>query len=220
MPESVYIEEGINRHKAAKGDRIVAESGGEIRLKSGAKFVADAGAIMNLSDEILDGSDLALADAKVFIGNADGAATAVTPSGDWTISNTGVATIGAAKVTPSKTSTGVARGKGASYLVDATGAQTALLAASAAGETRHVMGRILVDTVFANGDGAQPVFIIGETGTTNKFVANTVLVDASAGAVFTFAGTLTAEAALFVTATAGTGTATGAITVNVIAVAE
>jgi hypothetical protein len=41
----------------------------------------------------------ALADGKIYVGNVSGIGTAVTPSGDVTISNTGVFTIGAAKVT-------------------------------------------------------------------------------------------------------------------------
>lgn len=44
-------------------------------------------------------ASLALANGKILVGDAGGAAAAATPSGDVTISNTGVTAIGAAKVT-------------------------------------------------------------------------------------------------------------------------
>lgn len=46
---------------------------------------------------------LTLASGEIYVGDAGGTATAVTPSGDVTISNTGVTTIGAKKVTAAMT---------------------------------------------------------------------------------------------------------------------
>lgn len=76
-----------------------------------------------------------------------------------------------------------------------------------------VIGQLKVDTTFAAGDGAAPTFIIGETGTTNKFM--TTKSTGTAGDVVSFSGTLTAGKELIVTQTAATGTtSTGAVTVN------
>lgn len=111
-----------------------------------------------------------------------------------------------------------ARGAGAtaSYIKTTDGVQTSLLTSSTV--DRLVMGVITVTTAFANGDGAQPTFKIGQTGSDAKFVATTVLTSAAAGATFAFAGTLNLGKDLFVTAATGTGTTeTGAITVTVFA---
>jgi len=109
-------------------------------------------------------------------------------------------------------------GEIASYTRATTGVQT-LLAASTV--TRVVMIHVLVDTVFANGDGAQPTFSFGQTGTAAKFGATSLLTGAAAGTKIVLAGELTAGAALIITAVAATGTtSTGAITVTGIAVPE
>lgn len=82
-----------------------------------------------------------------------------------------------------------------------------------------VSGQLIVDTTFAAGDGAAPAFVIGQTGTTNKFMASKNT--GTAGDVVNFTGTLTAGAALIVTQTAATGTtSTGAVTVNAIVVTK
>jgi len=47
-----------------------------------------------------------LADGKIWVGNAGGAATAVTPSGDVTMSNAGVTAIGATKITDAMINSG------------------------------------------------------------------------------------------------------------------
>jgi hypothetical protein len=108
-------------------------------------------------------------------------------------------------------------GATAAYAKTTDGAQT-LLAANASTEgDRTVLIIINVDEVFADGDGGQTVFIAGQTGTTNKFMANTVLNDAAAGTVLVLAGTLTEETALLVTGTPATGTGTGGISVTVLA---
>jgi hypothetical protein len=59
--------------------------------------------------EALSGAGVSLNSGEILVGNADDAATAVTPSGDVTVSNTGVLTIGAKKVTAAKTA--IADGK-------------------------------------------------------------------------------------------------------------
>jgi len=59
--------------------------------------------------EALSGAGVSLNSGEILVGNAADAATAVTPSGDVTVSNTGVLTIGAKKVTAAKTA--LAEGK-------------------------------------------------------------------------------------------------------------
>ncbi len=103
----------------------------------------------------------------------------------------------------------------ASYPLTTSGVQTLLAAVP---NDRTVIISVQVTQVFANGDGAQPTFSIGQTGTAAKFAATSVFTNAAAGATFSFAGTLTGGTALIVTAVAGTGTTeTGAIRVTVIA---
>lgn len=87
----------------------------------------------------------------------------------------------------------------------------------AAAVNRVVLGQLVVDTTFAAGDGAAPSFVIGQTGTTNKFLASKST--GTAGDLVNFSGVLTAGAALIVTQVAATGTtSTGAVTVNAIVV--
>lgn len=105
----------------------------------------------------------------------------------------------------------------ASYSKTTTGAQTMLASAL---YDRSVIGLAIVTEAFADAGGAQTVFEIGETGTTNKFMANTVLVDATLGQVFAFAGTNDSGDAILATATAATGAGTGAIDVFAMAVAQ
>lgn len=82
-----------------------------------------------------------------------------------------------------------------------------------------VSGQLIVDTTFAAGDGAAPAFVIGQTGTTNKFLASKTT--GTAGDVVNFTGTLTAGTALIVTQTAATGTtSTGAVTVNAVVITK
>jgi hypothetical protein len=78
-----------------------------------------------------------------------------------------------------------------------------------------------VTEVFADGDGTQPTFEIGETGSAAKFAATSVFTGAALGATFSFGGTLTAAADLLVTAVAATGTtSSGALRVTSIASAQ
>ena len=99
------------------------------------------------------------------------------------------------------------------YPKSTSGAQT--LAAADASNDRNVLIVVEVTETFADGDGAQPVVIVGETSTTNKFAANTLLASAKAGDKFVLAGKLLATTALLVTVTAATGsTSTGPIKVS------
>lgn len=114
----------------------------------------------------------------------------------------------------------VAAGLGASksYLKTQSGPDTLL--ASVAG-ARSVLIVVTVDTTFANGDGAQPTFQIGQTGTAAKFADTTAFTGATAGTVKTFAGQLTGSDNLIVTGVAGTGTTeTGGISITVLALAQ
>jgi hypothetical protein len=97
------------------------------------------------------------------------------------------------------------------YLKTSTGTLT--LAASDAAD-RNVI--IIIDVIedFANGSGAQPTFSVGETTLATKFSATALLTNAKAGQRFILAGLNVAARAIIVTATAGTGTSTGAIRVN------
>ena len=80
-----------------------------------------------------------------------------------------------------------------------------------------VMVQLKVDTTFAAGDGAAPSFVIGQTGTTNKFLASKST--GTAGDLVTVSGVLTAGKELIVTQVAATGTTSaGAVTVNAIVV--
>ena len=109
-------------------------------------------------------------------------------------------------------------GASASYVKTDTGAKT-LLAANATGEGgRSVLIIVTVDETFADGTGAATKFDIGETDATTKFKAT--LNTGTAGDVLTYAGSLTEEKALLVTATPATGTGTGGISVTVLALAE
>ena len=105
-------------------------------------------------------------------------------------------------------------GASAAYIKTDNGAKT-LLAADA-DDARVALIIITVTEAFADAGGNQPVVIVGETDTANKFAANPLLVDAAAGSVFVLAGTLTAAKALLVTLTAAVGAGTGAISVSTI----
>lgn len=104
------------------------------------------------------------------------------------------------------------RGNTASYIRTTDGTQT-LLAAKP--YLRHVIILVQIITTFAAGDGAAPVFDIGETDSTEKYKAD--LNTGSAGSFLIYGGTLSPGKALLVTAVAATGTtSTGAIDVTVL----
>ena len=110
-------------------------------------------------------------------------------------------------------------GASAAYPKTTDGVQT-LLAADGRGD-RTVIVSVQATEVFADGDGGQPTFEIGETGTDDKFAAAALFTDAAAGATFSLAGRLTAGNALIVTAVAATGTtSTGALRVTAIAIPD
>ena len=92
--------------------------------------------------------------------------------------------------------------------------ETVLLAAGPVDRT--VVITATVTATFADGDtGTQPTFEIGQTGTADKFVADTEFTDAEAGDVVSVTGILTAGTDLIVTAAAATNDGTGAISVSV-----
>jgi hypothetical protein len=114
----------------------------------------------------------------------------------------------------------VAGGLGASgaYIKTDNGTKD-LLAGNAA--TRVVLIAVVTTETIADGDGAKPVFTIGEeSGSATKFAADAAI-GTTAGDVKLFVGTLTATKKLQVYVTAGTGTTeTGAISVTVLALPQ
>jgi hypothetical protein len=146
----------------------------------------------------------------------DGTSTTVDVNGLISASAAFTATLLAAGFQLTSSSIGILMATG-TYIKTASGVQT-LLAAAESARTVIIVGT--VTEVFANGDGAQPTFKVGETGSDAKFQATSKLTGAAAAATFVLAGTLSADVALIVTATAATGsTSTGAVTYVVIAIA-
>jgi hypothetical protein len=84
------------------GDELVVADGGKITVESGGEIEAKSGAIMSLPDIALEVGDLALASAKIIVGNGSGKAAAVDLSGDATISNAGAITVAAKAITLAK----------------------------------------------------------------------------------------------------------------------
>lgn len=81
-----------------------APSGTELRRKRGSltdKIATELG-LIDTELEGIELGDITLASGEMLVGSALGAATAVTPSGDVTITNEGVTAIGAKKVTVAK----------------------------------------------------------------------------------------------------------------------
>lgn len=104
------------------------------------------------------------------------------------------------------------------YDKTATGAHQ--LAAADAALDRGVLIEVLCTETFATGSGAKPTFKIGQTSTTNKFADTTEFSGLIEGDKRVYAGVLSSTKDLVVTATAGTGTATGAITVRAVLVPQ
>lgn len=98
------------------------------------------------------------------------------------------------------------------YPKTANGAQT--LAASVAGSDRNVLLVIECTETFADGNGAQPTFEIGQTSSLTKFTGTSLFVGAKLHDKFVISGQLSATKALVITAVAGTGTATGSLKVS------
>lgn len=217
------------------GDEFVVADGGKITVESGGTLEVQAGATMSVGDGTQAVGDFALARGSVVVGNSSGVGSAldakssgkvlvgdgtdlksVAISGDATLAANGALTIGAGAVTSEKLANGaglaalLAAGLGASAAYDKTtnGAQT-LLASDAAARVALIV--VVVDETFADGDGGQTTFTIGEVDTADKYAAAAVFTGATAGDVFVLAGTLTASKNLIVTGGAATGTGTGGI---------
>jgi hypothetical protein len=91
------------------GDEIVVASGGKITIESGGELELQSGSTLDLGDGLSAPGDIALADGKMIIGDGTGFGTAVTPTGDVTVTNLGVTAIGAGKVTRAMQATEVAK---------------------------------------------------------------------------------------------------------------
>lgn len=105
----------------------------------------------------------------------------------------------------------VKQADGVSYTKTANGVQTSIL--NAVSYERSVLVHCYVDEVFANGNGAQTTFKIGETGNDDSITATSGFTNAVANDTLAFGGLLSADCDLFVTATAATGTGTGGLTI-------
>jgi hypothetical protein len=146
-------------------------------------------------------------------------------TGDITITNAGVTAIGAGKVTAAMLANGaglaalVAAGLGesAAYTKATDGAQVLYDQDATA---RTVLIIAVVTEAFADGDGGQTVFTIGEVDTATKFAAGAKFTGATLGSVFVFAGSITANKDLIVTGTPATGTGTGALSVTALILPE
>lgn len=101
-----------------------------------------------------------------------------------------------------------------SVIRTSAGVATLVPAASIA---RRVILMVTVDTTFAAGDGAAPIFSIGETGAATKFI--NALTAGTAGDKVMYDGVLLAGKELIMTSTAATGTTSaGALTVTAMVV--
>ncbi len=163
-------------------------------------------------------------DGKILIGDGtDVKSLAV--SGDITITNAGVTAIGAGKVTAAMLANGAGLaalaaaglGKSAAYTKAADGVQTLFTQDATA---RTVLIIAVVTEAFADGDGGQTVFTIGEADSATKYAAGAKFTDAALGSVFVLAGSLTASKDLIVTGTPATGTGTGALSVTALILPE
>ena len=107
----------------------------------------------------------------------------------------------------------VAAGLGASavYTKDTDGVQVLSPSDIAA---RTVLLIVVCTQDFDDGTGTKTAYTIGEVGAADKYTDGAILATATAGDVFTFAGSLTASANLIVTATKSIGNGTGAIEVT------
>jgi hypothetical protein len=179
---------------------------------------------MTLPDVALEVGDLALEDAKIIVGNEAGKAVAVTPTGDVTVTNTGVTAIGAGKVTSSMLANGagvaalLTAGLGGSVSVTKTDAATTTIVAAHDTKDRACLVLVVVDETYAVGTGTLPTVQIGETDTVNKCMADTVLDTEAAGTVLAFAFTNSAGKDIIATTTAAVGNATGGCSITVLAI--
>lgn len=145
-------------------------------------------------------------------------------SGDVTMTKTGATTIGAAKVTSAMLANGAGLaavitaglGNSVSYVKTDDGTKTIL--ADNATKDRGVLVVAVVDEVFADGDGGQPVIEIGEEATIDKGFDHTILASAAKGAVFCRGFVNSAGKDIIATVSKATGsTSTGAASFAVLA---
>jgi hypothetical protein len=227
------------------GDELVVADGGVITVQSGGSIVAEAGSTMNLPDLALQVGDLALASAKIIVGNGAGKAAAVTLSGDATIDNAGALTIanGAvdhvmlaanavevdnilnATITAAKLADGagvaalLAAGLGGSHLVIKSETADHTIVAAHGTKDRACLVVATVTEAFATGDTSRTMITVGEADTPAKMWANTVFPNAlGLGTVLVGAFTNTATKAITVSSVAAAGTGTGAVSITVIAI--
>jgi hypothetical protein len=206
------------------GDELVVADGGTITVQSGGTIVAESGAIMTLPDIALEVGDLALADAKIIVGNAAGKAAAVTPTGDVTITNAGATAIGAGKVTSAMLASGagvaalLTAGLGGSVSILKTDATTKTIVAAHATKDRACLVLVRVDETYAVGTGTLPTVEIGEDDTIDKCMTHAVLDTEAAGTVLVYAFTNSATKKIIATATAAVGNATGGCSITVLAI--
>lgn len=146
-----------------------------------------------------------LADGKIYVGDGNNVAQEVTPAGDVAMNNAGNFTVAAAKLA----------GNLGSFPANSNG-NTTLLAAGA--RSRTVLIHVTPTANFADGNGAQPTFSIGQGSNNNSIAPTAKFTDANTTLDFSFSATLGANNALVVGAGAGTGTATGALDIAAIAV--
>ena len=221
MSDSTYSPK---TYRKDGGDTYVVADGGKIVIESGGTLEAESGAVMTLPDIALQVGDLALASAKIIVGNGSGKAVAVDMSGDATISNAGVLAIGANKITGPMLANGVGiaalltAGLGGSVSVTKTSAATTTIVAANATKDRACLVLVVVDETYAAGIGTAPTVKIGEDNTIEKCMAATVLDTEVAGTVYAFAFTNTSTKKIIVTTTAGIGVGTGGCSITVLAI--
>jgi len=124
----VYMKQG--------GDELVVASGGTLTVESGATLAIEDGA--------LSAADIALADGKIFVGNASGKAAAVTLQGDVTITNAGVASLALPKMVAANGGDTMTREENVAGLSSAITLANEIrtdFIAHAANATRHTTGQ-------------------------------------------------------------------------------
>lgn len=153
-----------------------------------------------------------MGEGQVLVGQDGDPPEGKTLSGDVTITAGGVVTLVDAAVTQANTALGL--GGGTEPFTKASAGTSVIMAANAdAG--RVIVGMVTVTEVFANGDGAQPTFKIGNGTTDELFLASAELTGKALGTKIPFSGVLAATKGLTVKSVAGTGTTeTGAIRVD------
>lgn len=113
---------------------------------------------------------VALANGKILVGGADGASAEQTMTGDVTITNGGVSSIGAGKVTKTKIGyTAVAVTVALGAATGSSGADAALVGGEIAGIYPTGNQDQFVDNVVLNGDGSVTVTLAANATANNTF---------------------------------------------------